>query len=87
MSHGVRPASPLVGLLKTLSAALILVLGALPFTVDAQGAKDPFDAMTVQRPAELMTAPGLAFTALDGRQVRLSELRGKVVLLGFFTTT
>ena len=34
-----------------------------------------------------MTAPDLAFTALDGRQVRLSELRGKVVLLGFFTTT
>jgi peroxiredoxin len=31
-------------------------------------------------------APDVTFRALDGRPARLSELRGRVVLLTFFTT-
>jgi peroxiredoxin len=31
-------------------------------------------------------APDVAFRALDGRPARLSELRGRPVLLTFFTT-
>jgi cytochrome oxidase Cu insertion factor (SCO1/SenC/PrrC family) len=75
----------------TLRPALRLAL-AVGLTGAAAGGTaaagtDPFEAMQVQRPAEPVPAPDLAFTALDGRPVRLSALRGKVVLLGFFTTT
>jgi peroxiredoxin len=35
----------------------------------------------------LGTPVDLAFTALDGRQVKLAELKGKVVLLDFWATT
>jgi cytochrome oxidase Cu insertion factor (SCO1/SenC/PrrC family) len=68
--------------------SLALALGLTGATVGGTGAAgpDPFEAMQVQRPAEPVAAPDLAFTALDGRPVRLSALRGKVVLLGFFTT-
>jgi hypothetical protein len=47
---------------------------------------DPLESMGVLRPAEPVAAPDPPFRSLDGRAVRLSELRGKVVLLGFFTT-
>lgn len=57
------------------------------FVTTAGGAKDPFEAMAVQRPAAPSPAPELVFTALDGREARLSDLRGKVIVLGFFTTT
>ncbi len=50
-------------------------------------ATDPFDAMNVERTPVPVVAPDLAFRALDGREVRLRELRGQVVLLGFFTTS
>ena len=49
-------------------------------------AKDPFDAMSVQRPAEPVAAPDVAFMTPEGREARLGALQGKVVLLGFFTT-
>jgi len=43
--------------------------------------------MAVQRPAEPSAAPEIVFTSLDGHEVRLSGLRGQVIVLGFFTTT
>ncbi len=69
-----------------LAAVLIVALASLASGTAAQP-KDPFDAMAVQRPAEPLPAPDLAFRSLEGPEARLSELRGKVVLLGFFTTT
>ena len=69
------------------AAAVFVLLTAMPFVATAGGAKDPFDAMAVHRPAEPFAAPELVFTSLDGHEVRLSSLRGKVVVLGFFTTT
>ncbi len=67
--------------------ALILVLAPAPSTALGQAARDPFEAMSVQRLAEPVAAPELAFLTAEGREARLGELRGKVVLLGFFTTT
>lgn len=64
-------------------AVAIALLGASP----SAEAKDPFEAMSVQRLAEPVAAPDLAFLTAEGREARLGELRGKVVLLGFFTTT
>jgi cytochrome oxidase Cu insertion factor (SCO1/SenC/PrrC family) len=66
----------------TLAIAIALLLGAPPAE-----AKDPFEAMSVQRPADPVAAPDLVFITAEGREARLGELRGKVVLLGFFTTT
>jgi cytochrome oxidase Cu insertion factor (SCO1/SenC/PrrC family) len=52
----------------------------------AQAAEDPFDSMAVQRPAQPELAPDLALPSLEGKTVQLEDFRGKVVLLGFFTT-
>ena len=70
----------------TVGAVIILLIGA-SFGATAGGAKDPYDAMAVHRPAEPFAAPELVLTSLDGGEVRLSALRGKVIVLGFFTTT
>lgn len=53
----------------------------------ATGAEDLFKAMAVQRPANPGSAPDLELPGLDGKTVLLKDFRGKVVLLGFFTTT
>jgi len=72
--------------LRVTSAALLLV-AAVPLIAQAGGSKDPFDALGVHRPAEPFPAPDLTFRALEGREARIGDLRGKIVLLGFFTTT
>ena len=69
------------------TALLVLALAAVPPTALGQAARDPFEAMSVQRPAEPAPAPDVVFHTAEGREALLSELRGKVVLLGFFTTT
>lgn len=72
-----------IGVLVVLLATPILVVA----TSQAGGApRDPLESMGGLRPAAPVAAPDPAFRTLDGREVRLSELRGKVVLLGFFTT-
>ncbi len=50
-------------------------------------AQSPFDAMGVDRPVELLQAPHLTFVSIDGHERRLRDLRGRVVLLSFFTTS
>ncbi len=65
--------------------AALLLLGVAGLG-DLEAAPDPFEAMDVERAAGAPAAPDLAFQTLDGREIRLHELRGKVVLLGFFTT-
>ena len=71
-------------------SALVVSLALFIVTVvmsPAWGAPaDPLEPMGVLRPAEPVVAPDPPFRSLDGREVRLSALRGKVVLLGFFTT-
>ena len=53
----------------------------------AAAAEDPLAVMGVQRPANVGAAPDLALPDLDGKTVQLKDLRGRAVLLGFFTTT
>jgi hypothetical protein len=64
-----------------------LALGT-PIAIAGQGepGSDPFEAMGVLRVVPPAPVPDLAFRALDGRLVRLRDLRGKPVVLGFFTT-
>jgi cytochrome oxidase Cu insertion factor (SCO1/SenC/PrrC family) len=73
------------GFRNVIASALVLAFAAAPSPVIA--AADPFEAMAVQRPAEAVAAPDLVFVSPEGREARLGDLRGKVVLLGFFTTS
>jgi hypothetical protein len=65
-----------------LISALVLIGTIGP----AQAAEDLFASMAIQRPAQLDPAPILALPNLKGNTVHLQDFRGKVVLLGFFTT-
>jgi cytochrome oxidase Cu insertion factor (SCO1/SenC/PrrC family) len=73
-----------IGILAAVTVGLVAAIGLGIAIVEAAG--NPFDAMGVDRVAEATSAPDLAFRSLGGREVRLRDLRGKVVLLGFFTT-
>lgn len=71
-----------IGIAATLGLVVPIVAGLT--SVDA--VRDPFEAIGVDRVVGPVPAPDLAFRSLDGREVRLGDLRGKVVLLGFFST-
>ena len=70
----------------TATLVLALLVAGLTGAVTTGAEPDVFSAMSVLRPAAPTPPPDLAFRSLDGREVRLRDLRGKAVLLGFFTT-
>ena len=53
----------------------------------ALAAEDPFAAMRATRVAPPASAPDLVLPTVNGGSLRLGELRGKAVILGFFVTT
>ena len=67
--------------------AVLLTAVALGSEGPSLATEDPFAAMGVQRPANPSPAPDLELASLEGRTVHIKDFRGKVVLLGFFTTT
>jgi cytochrome oxidase Cu insertion factor (SCO1/SenC/PrrC family) len=68
--------------------ASLAALAAIVVTAVAAPAADGPDveALGLQRYAPPKPAPAFELPALDGRPVRLADLRGKVVLLFFWTT-
>jgi cytochrome oxidase Cu insertion factor (SCO1/SenC/PrrC family) len=66
---------------------IIVVCVALALlTVGGAGAAPDFASLQVQVYQPPKPAPAFALPALDGRTVRLEDLRGKVVLLFFWAT-
>ncbi len=76
-----------MGTRRELIVATALALGLL-IRLDIAGAaaRDPFDAMAIDRVVAPTPAPDVVFRTLDGREMRVGDLRGRLVLLGFFTT-
>lgn len=72
------------------SVAIVVVIAAL--AVGARGAErtpidDVFKGMKVSRVVPPVPAPDVALPGLDGGSIRLADLRGEIVLVGFFHTT
>ena len=77
--HGLRRVTSMTWVFGLVLASVIIGASGL-----AQTAEDPFDSLAVQRLAQ--RAPDLALPSLEGKTLHLKDFRGKVVLLGFFTT-
>jgi len=61
------------------------ILLMFPASSGAAGAaKDLFSAMRVRRIASPVAAGNLVLRSIEGRQIRLSDFRGKAVLVEFF---
>jgi cytochrome oxidase Cu insertion factor (SCO1/SenC/PrrC family) len=67
-----------------LGVGLLVAIGTTGLA--AGDADEPFEAMRALRPAHPLPASDITFQALDGRPARLGDLRGRPVLLTFFTT-
>jgi len=75
--------------LRSLAAVLgcASALAALPASSKAaDAANDEFSAMRVRRITPPIPAGKLVLQATDGRSIRLSDYRGKAVLVEFFLT-
>jgi cytochrome oxidase Cu insertion factor (SCO1/SenC/PrrC family) len=68
------------------TAALGLAFLAPVGRAGAEDTRDPFEAMAIDRVTAPTLAPDVVLRTLDGREVRVGDLRGQLVLLGFFTT-
>jgi cytochrome oxidase Cu insertion factor (SCO1/SenC/PrrC family) len=65
---------------------LALVTALALLTVGSAGAAPDLGSLRVEAYQPPKPAPAFALPALDGRTVRLEDLRGKVVLLFFWAT-
>ena len=75
--------------LRSLAAVLgcASALAALPASAKAaDAANDEFSGMRVRRITPPIPAGKLVLQATDGRSIRLSDYRGKAVLVEFFLT-
>ena len=63
-----------------------VVAALLALAAGGVHAADPFGALDVERPRQRVAAPDFRLPTLDGNEVRLSQYRGKVILLNFWAT-
>ena len=64
-----------------LALIIFTVLANTPYATTA----DPYQALSVLRIPKI-SAPDFSLPQVNGKRVRLSDYKGKVVLLGFFKT-
>jgi cytochrome oxidase Cu insertion factor (SCO1/SenC/PrrC family) len=65
---------------------LVFVLG-VSLNLETVAEDDVFAAMKVTRVVPPVMAPDLEIPTATGSSLRLSDLRGKAVIVGFFVTT
>lgn len=70
-----------VTLVATMAALTLGAAAAPSATVNGL-----FDAMRANRVVPPASAPDVTLSTPDGRAVRLADLRGRVVIVGFFVT-
>ena len=70
--------------LKAIAAGA--VLGVVVAMSGGHADADPFAAMSALRVVPPAPAPDVSFRTLDGSATRLADLRGRPVVLTFFTT-
>ncbi len=70
---------------KFVAASLALIIFTVLASARYAAAVDPYQALSVLRIRKI-SAPDFSLPQVDGRRVRLSDYKGKVVLLGFFKT-
>ena len=73
------------------SALFVVFVALLSFNLDAKSREitsdqDLMASMKITRIAESPKAPDFVLKDLEGKSYRLSDLRGKVVLVNFWTT-
>jgi cytochrome oxidase Cu insertion factor (SCO1/SenC/PrrC family) len=73
------------------SALVVAFVALLSFNLDAKSREitsdqDLMASMKITRIAESPKAPDFVLQDLEGKSYRLSDLRGKVVLVNFWTT-
>lgn len=66
--------------------AMIAALAVGAGAAERPAVDDAFEAMRANRVVAPVAAPDLTLPALDGRSIRLTDLRGHAVILGFFVT-
>ncbi len=76
----------------TIPSAIFIVFGALLIfcfnanAEDTSANQDLMSSMGISKFKEKIKAPDFALKDLKGKKIRLSNLRGKVVLVNFWTT-
>ena len=69
------------------SGSLALALLVLAFAGPGHaGARDPFGALSITRPEQVVEAPDFRLADPDGQRLSLRDQRGRVVFLNFWAT-
>ena len=66
--------------------AIFVILVILPGMRWSNGTVDPILAAGLQKFKERVSAPAFTLQALDGKNLRLEDFTGKIVLLDFWAT-
>ena len=72
-------------MLKYFAGFLTLIIFTILASARYTAAVDPYQALSVLR-IRKTSAPDFSLPQVNGKRVRLSDYKGKVVLLGFFKT-